>query len=74
MRNTDEDMRMDAEMMSIMVDDYLADHYEEFEDGPLALDGAPYYDAELGEWKQEAHDSEHSYTLVARHGDIIIIS
>ena len=65
---------MDEEMMEIMVNEFLLDENNADSDDPIILDGKPYVDDETGEWTQDAHDSEHSYTLVAdKDGNIKIV-
>lgn len=66
-----EDM-MNEELMEIMVADFIADHFDEMED--LILDGKPYYDAELEQWVQDAHDNKNTYTLANIDGSIEIRS
>ena len=61
---------MDADMMGMMVEDWMSDHREEMAD--LVLDGKPYYDAELSAWVQECHDSTTTYVLVDNNGSIDI--
>lgn len=65
---------MNFEMMESMVDDFLVDQNNEESDDPIVLDGKPYLDDDTGEWTQNAHDSEHEYTLVAdKDGNIKIV-
>ncbi len=61
---------MDAEMMEMMVADWMSDNADEMED--IVLDGEPYYDEELGAWAQDAHDSTTTYVLVEDNGNIRI--
>ena len=63
-----DESEIDADMMRIMVGDYLADHGDELED--LVLDGGPRYDGDLETWVQDAHDSDAVYLLVAVGGNI----
>jgi hypothetical protein len=54
---------MDADMMEMMVNDWLADNADEMEG--LNLIGKPYYSAYLDCWCQDAEDDEHIYILTA---------
>lgn len=60
----------DAEMMQVMVADWMSDNADEMED--LVLDGKPYYDEELSTWVQECHDSGTACLLVDHDGSISI--
>lgn len=51
--------KMNAEMMEIMVNDWMADYADEMED--LILDGNAYYNEELSCWCMDAHDNERDY-------------
>ena len=61
---------MNADMMDMMVSDWLFDHQEEMAD--LVLDGKPYYDEGLSAWVQECHDITTTYVLVDNNGSIDI--
>lgn len=61
---------MDADMMSMMVEDWMFDHQEEMAD--LVLDGKPYYSEDYEAWVQYAHDSTTTYALVDCNGSIDI--
>ena len=54
---------MDADAMSSMIEDWLADEGEEMAD--LELDGDPFYDEDLRCWRQYAHDAKATYSLDA---------
>lgn len=50
--------------VSAMVEDFLADHADEYADDPIVLDGELVYDGDCHEYVQPCHDSDHSYLLV----------
>lgn len=54
---------IDAEMMEIMCEDFIADGGEEYED--LELDySSTRYDEETKSWYMEAEDADHAYLLI----------
>lgn len=57
---------IDRDMFELMMEEFLIDQGNDFDDDPLLLDGSPEQD-EAGNWYQSAHDNTHSYTL---HADI----
>lgn len=61
---------MDKETMSLMVEDFIFSGGEEL--SGLVLDGEPYFDEESDEWRQDAHDEQHTYILFPCDGEIII--
>lgn len=64
---------IDAEMMGIMVDNWLADRNDE----SFELIGKPYYDEEFGHWHQDIHNLEDgkTYTLVGYNdGNVYLVS
>lgn len=61
---------MTANLMDIMVQDWLAENADEMED--LVLDGEPFYSTDLRHWVQLCHDENTDYTLDAEGGEIHI--
>lgn len=59
---------VDREDFEIMVDEFIADHEEEYADDPLVIDGIELSDDGLG-WVCHAHVSKTGYFLWEPEGD-----
>ena len=63
---------MNAEMMEIMVDDFIADASGEYDDLILHRETA-HYNEEIELWTMEAEDDKFDYTLAAYPDGVIRI-
>lgn len=65
--------KMSREMMEIMLDDWMADHYDDKMGGDLVIDRDTIrYDEDDELWECDAHDDRCAYTMCAYDGDIRI--
>lgn len=61
--------------VAVMVEDFLADHADEYADDPIVLEGEPVYDKDCCEYVQPCHDSNGDYLLVPHaNGEVTIES
>ena len=54
---------MNQRTMTDKVQSWLDEQQPEMQD--LQLDGSPYYDEDLGLWRQDAEDASCTYAIVA---------
>lgn len=62
--NVEEIASFSSRDVASMVEDFLADHADEYADDPIVLDGDLVYDGDCHEYVQPCHDSDNSYLLV----------
>lgn len=66
-------VEMSREMMEIMLDDFMADHYDDTMAGDLVIErDTIHYNEDDGLWECDAHDDRYAYTMYAYDGDICI--